>query len=155
MVWDSSTATSDPALDKIRSDAVTLGAAITGNNSSTGESSIFIGDQQGIGSILQVLNTNGAPKSQHYTIPRSNAKSLDPDDLTYLRSKGCFSLPGKEVCKGLMQSYFRLVHPSLPVVDVRAILEPYTTLGFQSVNLLLLWSIFSVAASVSMQVEAQ
>jgi len=142
-------ASSDPALDKNRNDAVTIVAAIAGDTSTPGDASMFIGDQQGFGSMLEVLNPAAGHKSQHYTIPRSKENSLDSDDLTYLKSKGCFALPSQEVCDQLIKTYFHHVHPLLPILDAKAVLEPYTTVGIQNVDLLLLWSMFSISASVS------
>lgn len=39
------------------------------------------------------------------------------------------------------------MHPSFPVIDAKAFLKQYAAHGFEGINLLLLWSIFSVSAS--------
>lgn len=72
-----------------------------------------------------------------------------PQDVAYLRSKGVFSVPTKAVCETLLEAYFHHIHPVLPVVDPVAVLTTFRNGGASAINLLLLWSMFSVAASVS------
>ncbi|TGJ82414.1 hypothetical protein E0Z10_g6353 [Xylaria hypoxylon] len=83
----------------------------------------YVGDQQGIGYILDIV------------------------DMAYLRSKGVFSVPSEPVCEALLKAYFYHVHPILPVVDAAAVLTSFRNGGASAVNLLLLWSMFSVAAN--------
>ena len=58
-------------------------------------------------------------------------------------------MPSNDLCDELICSYFRHVHPLLPVVDSQCFLEQYLKHGCQNVNLLLLWSMFLAAANVS------
>jgi hypothetical protein len=80
-------------------------------------------------------------------IPRTAAKALQAEDLEYLKAKGCFSLPSADVCTALVESYFRFVHPMFPIIDTHEFLARYSKFGVQQINLLLLWSMFSVSAS--------
>lgn len=110
---------------------------------------MLVGDQQGIGYILDIV---GEPSvvSQHYGLPyMANIHDSLPQDVAYLRSKGVFSIPSEPVCHALLTAYFHHVHPILPVVDAAAVLTTFRNGGASALNLLLLWSMFSVAANVS------
>ncbi|KAF1972587.1 hypothetical protein BU23DRAFT_467416, partial [Bimuria novae-zelandiae CBS 107.79] len=65
--------------------------------------------------------------------------------------KGCFTLPTQR--KKILEAYFRFVHPTFPVIDAHAFLSQYATHGFEGINLLLLWSIFSVSASYAQTLD--
>lgn len=110
---------------------------------------LFVGNQQGIGAVLDAMNLNTSKKNQkrHFMIPRQAAKVLPAEDLEYLKLKGCFSLPSTDICKALIVSYFHYVHPLFPVIDAHELLGRYAKYGVQQINLLLLWSMFSVSAS--------
>ncbi|RMJ23671.1 hypothetical protein PHISP_05459 [Aspergillus sp. HF37] len=43
--------------------------------------------------------------------------SLPPEDVTYLSSKGCLTLPDEDAIDEFVRQYFMHVHPSVPVVD--------------------------------------
>lgn len=109
---------------------------------------LFVGDHQGIGALLVATDSDTAKDNQrrHLMIPRTAAKALQPEDLEYLKSKGCFSLPAADICDALVESYFRFVHPLLPILDGQEFLDRYTKYSVQQINLLLLWSMFSVSA---------
>ena len=74
---------------------------------------------------------------------------MSTEDMSYLEAKGCFSLPSEEVCEQLIQCYFHYVHPLLPLVDIEAFFQDYLGTSGRTPKLLLLWSMFSVAISVS------
>ncbi|KAH6657147.1 fungal-specific transcription factor domain-containing protein [Truncatella angustata] len=107
----------------------------------------YVGDQQGIGYILDIV---GEPSMipQHYALPYMAAtQDLMPQDIAYLRSKGVFSVPTEPVCQALLAAYFQHIHPILPVVDAASVLTTFHNGGASAVNILLLWSMFSVAAN--------
>lgn len=79
----------------------------------------------------------------------ANIHDLLPQDVAYLRFKGVFSIPSEPVCHALLTAYFHHVHPILPVVDAAAVLTTFRNGGAVALNVLLLWSMFSVAANVS------
>ncbi|KIW71472.1 hypothetical protein PV04_03632 [Phialophora macrospora] len=121
-----------------------LGAGIS-SPSATVATPVFIGDQHGYGAVLDA--TVGGSVAQRYLLIAATAgKSLAPEDLEYLRVKGCFSLPSEQVCRELIKSYFCFVHPTFPVLDSPAFLRDYASHGLSHMNLLLVWSMFSVAA---------
>ena len=102
---------------------------------------IFVGE----GGYGDILNTTGNVECRHFFVPAETEKALAIEDLEYLKAKGCFSLPTKS--DDLLKAYFRFVHPSFPVLDGPTFLREYANDGIQKLNLLLLWSMFSVAAS--------
>ena len=101
---------------------------------------IFVGDD-GYGAILDAVGVFG----RHFHVPVAVEKALGANDLEYLRIKGCFTLP--TASRELIEAYFHYVHPSFPVIDGPAFLHDYATKGLEGINLLLLWSMFSISAS--------
>ena len=110
--------------------------------------SCSVGDRQGYAYLLDVIDPDRSSGGSHYLIPRA-IKSRRPEDVAYLQSKGVFSLPAENICEALLQSYFHHVHPFSPVVDAKTVLVHYVKNGPKKNNLLLLWSMFSVASNVS------
>jgi hypothetical protein len=109
-----------------------------------------VGDKSSaLGFLSDICHPDGSQGESHYLVPRASKKSKKLEDLAYLRIKGAFSAPSKELCDELICSYFRHVHPLLPIVDSHGFLEQYVEHGYQNVNLLLLWSMFLAAANVS------
>lgn len=84
-------------------------------------------------------------KHRHFLVPTEVEKALAPDDLAYLQGKGCFSLPTGS--RALISAYFRFVHASFPILDASAFCQDCADGRLDRINLLLLWSMFSVAAS--------
>jgi hypothetical protein len=121
----------------------------TGESLDTEIAPVFIGDEQGIGALLHATRPTALNQyqKQHFMIPRLALKVLQPEDLEYLKVKGCFSLPASEACNALIEAYFKFIHPLFPIIDAREFLERYEQNGIRQINLLLLWSMFSVSAS--------
>ena len=121
-----------------------VAAAIPESRSRTAP--IFVGDS-GYGAILDAA---GEVNEGHFHIPAAAEQALTAEDLQYLRIKGCFSLPTES--EELLKAYFQFVHPTFPVIDGPAFLQEYAAYGLQGINLLLLWSMFSVSANyISLQ----
>ncbi|KAF7561504.1 hypothetical protein G7046_g2639 [Stylonectria norvegica] len=106
--------------------------------------SIYVGES-GYGSILDVFRPAGSPKPRHITVNGTADAALDAGDLEYLKLKGCFELPAES--EELLTAYFHFVHPIFPVIDGASFLRDYAIGGMDAMNLLLLWSMFSVSAS--------
>jgi hypothetical protein len=104
---------------------------------------IFVGE----GEYGAILDAMGETTNRHFHIPTTAEKALTAEDLEYLKSKGCFTLPADS--KELLKVYFEFVHPTFPVVDRSLFLQNYAVGGHEGINLLLLWSMFSVSASYS------
>jgi hypothetical protein len=73
---------------------------------------------------------------------------LSAEDREYLQHKGAFNLPRSDTCDTLLRAYFHHVHPICPVVDATTVLKSYPCGESNQCNLLLLWSMFFVAANV-------
>ena len=119
--------------------AIIVAAAVP--EPSTRIAPIFVGDG-GYGAILDAVDSSA---DRHFQILASAEKTLSIEDLEYLRVKGCFTLPARRA--ELLEAYFRFVHPTFPVIDACSFLACYASDGVEGINLLLLWSIFSVSAS--------
>ncbi|KIW94734.1 uncharacterized protein Z519_04711 [Cladophialophora bantiana CBS 173.52] len=130
---------------KVARESQFLGAGIS-SPSATIPASVFIGDKHGYGAVLDAT-VGGNVADRYLLIATTTGKSLAPEDLEYLRAKGCFSLPSEKVCSELIKVYFCFVHPTFPVLDGAAFLRDYANQGLSHMNLLLVWSMFSVAAS--------
>ena len=95
------------------------------------------------------MTPGGTDQELFYLVPRHGKRSKKPEELAFLRAKGAFSIPAKEVCDDLICAYFHHVHPFLPIIDAGYFLARYLGHGCQNINLLLLWSMFLAAANVS------
>lgn len=76
---------------------------------------------------------------------------MPDEDTSYLRMKGVFTLPGNDACGSLLRAYFYHVHPIMPVIEADLILAYHHAGRLHDYNVLLLWSIFFVAANVNPQ----
>ena len=72
---------------------------------------------------------------------------MDPETINYLKLKGVFDLPNKEVIEMMMLTYFSHVHPFFPVIEAKALIEEFEQ-SRQDLSIHLLWSIFLAAANV-------
>ncbi|KAM0811068.1 putative C6 transcription factor [Seiridium cardinale] len=107
----------------------------------------YTGDMPGaVSFVVDLVGTGNSEQNPHYLVSHKVRKDKSPEDLEYLRVKGAFSVPSREVCDALIRTYFLHVHPLLPILDVTEFLTQFTRNGYQNVNLLLLWSIILMAA---------
>lgn len=104
------------------------------------------GDNRGLTFIMDICEPGRSTKASHFLVPMPSIKSLDPEDLSYLRAKGAFSLPHADVREALIRCYFHHVHPFAPILDTQEFIVEYDK---GRTSLLLLWSMFLAAASVS------
>lgn len=107
-----------------------------------------LGEAPGFTSILDACSPSQQPAARHILISEAPI-SLSDEDREYLRCKGVFTLPQKSTCNELLRAYFHHVHPIMPVVDASVLLKLHQTGKASEWNLLLLWSMFFVAANVS------
>lgn len=107
-----------------------------------------LGEAPGFTSILDACSPAQQPVARHILISEVPI-SLSDEDREYLRHKGAFTLPQKSTCNELLRAYFHHVHPIMPVVDASVLLKLHQTGKASEWNLLLLWSMFFVAANVS------
>jgi hypothetical protein len=83
--------------------------------------------------------------SNHAFVSLPSLESLLPEEIEYLRFKGCFSLPPHSLREILIKAYFHYVHPFEPVLDPEDFFNKYSK---GHLSLLLLWNVFMCAASV-------
>ncbi|ERF73689.1 hypothetical protein EPUS_00943 [Endocarpon pusillum Z07020] len=102
---------------------------------------LFVGE----GGYGDILAATGNVDHRHFIVPGEAEKPLAPEDLAFLKVKGCFSLPAES--GELIKAYFQYFHPSFPVLDGPSFLQEYASSGLNKINLLLIWSIFSISAS--------
>ncbi|KAL6691655.1 hypothetical protein J3F84DRAFT_160019 [Trichoderma pleuroticola] len=70
-------------------------------------------------------------------------QGLDPLDEEYLNNKSAFSLPSKHSCEAMLQAYFSLGHPHVPILDPVEFVKSYLSGSF---SLFLMQAILSNAA---------
>lgn len=125
--------------------AVALDTTVSPTNQGT---LLYSGAEHGaVGFLNSLVSPDRARDELHYLIPHGITQAKKPEDLTFLRSKGAFSIPPQPVCDELIKAFFHHVYPMLPVVDTVAFLDLYRKRGCQNINLLLLWSMFLAAAN--------
>lgn len=110
----------------------------------------MLGDQHGYGYVLDMCNTGRGPSEQHHLIPKAAADAMDEADVAYANAKGCFAIPDPAACEDLIHAYFHYVHPTLPIIDIDDFFDRYWGTSTAPFSMLLLWSMFSIAASVSL-----
>jgi hypothetical protein len=108
------------------------------------------GEAPGFTSILDACSPSQQPAARHILISEVPI-SLSDEDREYLRYKGVFTLPQKSTCNELLRAYFHHVHPIMPVIDASVLVKLHQTGKASEWNLLLLWSMFFVAANVSIR----
>ncbi len=118
-----------------------------------GTAVLYVGDQQGLGFVVDICQPRRPFPGNHFVVPRAAAArsgGLLPEDVVALQAKGCFSLPDDAVQAALLRCYFHHVHPFLPVLHPGQFVRDYATGGATKINLLLLWSMFFASTNVSL-----
>ncbi|EHK42217.1 hypothetical protein TRIATDRAFT_229782 [Trichoderma atroviride IMI 206040] len=123
-----------------------ISSAALGQNNQIAGAPFYTGEAPGFTSILDACSPSQQPAARHILISEVPI-SLSDEDREYLRYKGVFTLPQKSTCNELLRAYFHHVHPIMPVVDASVLLKLHQTGKASEWNLLLLWSMFFVAAN--------
>ncbi|KID81463.1 Transcription factor, fungi [Metarhizium guizhouense ARSEF 977] len=89
----------------------------------------------------------GSSVPRHFLIPSGTETFLEKEDREYLKAKGVLTLPQNDTCAALLRVYLSHVHPVYPVIEVEQLWDCYHNGRLGQYNLLLLWSIFSVAVN--------
>lgn len=95
---------------------------------------------------MDICHHDHVKTTRHIFLSVPNTTSTDQEDFDYLKRKGCLSLPSQGMQDALIRAYFHYVHPFAPIIDVDDFVHRYTT---GQLSLLLLWSMFAAAGSVS------
>jgi hypothetical protein len=110
---------------------------------------MYPGEASGFSAVLELCADGQQPVRRHVLLP-SHPSSLPEEDVEYLKRKGAFSVPQSETCKSLLRAYFHHIHPLMPVVDAASIMPLLADGQATRFNLLLLWSVFFSAVTVSL-----
>jgi hypothetical protein len=97
--------------------------------------------------VADICEPQRKDKSGHVLVPRTCPSNIDPETLNYLRLKGIFDLPTKEISEMMMQTYFSYVHPFFPVIEAKSFIEEFEK-SRHKLSIHLLWSMFLAAANV-------
>ncbi|KAL4928917.1 Zn(II)2Cys6 transcription factor [Aspergillus undulatus] len=64
------------------------------------------------------IPSTGSIDFSHYPfLELNNVQALDKEDVAYMRSKGCFSVPDHSVLDEFVNQFFLHIHPETPVLD--------------------------------------
>ncbi|KAL6691455.1 fungal-specific transcription factor domain-containing protein [Trichoderma pleuroticola] len=122
-----------------------ISSAALGQSNQAGRP-FYTGEAPGFTSVLDACSPSQQPVVRHILISEASI-SLSAQDREYLQYKGVFTLPQKSTCNELLRAYFHHVHPMMPIVDATVLLKFHETGKASEWNLLLLWSMFFVAAN--------
>ncbi|RSM03776.1 hypothetical protein CEP52_007183 [Fusarium oligoseptatum] len=108
------------------------------NDTSAWAESLEEGDKRGPAFVIDICKPQRLSNSNHAFVAMPSMESLRPEEIQYLRFKGCFSLPSRVLREALVKAYFYHAHPFEPVLDPEDFLNKYSK---GHLSLLLLWSI--------------
>ncbi|ODV91034.1 hypothetical protein CANCADRAFT_26504, partial [Tortispora caseinolytica NRRL Y-17796] len=77
----------------------------------------------------------------------NSSRDIDSEDFEVLKLKGAFLIPPKEVCDDLVESYFKWVHPIIPLINRNDFMRKYSD-PQDPPSLLLLQCMFLAASKV-------
>lgn len=89
----------------------------------------FLGESSNLG--LLVHDRQGSADVVHYPLPdnvrgsKARLTELDNVEIDILHQRGAFLLPPRSLCDELIESYFKWVHPLLPVVNRTRFMRQY------------------------------
>lgn len=86
---------------------------------------------------------------RHLLLPEAKQIVLTDDERAFLRSKGVYSFLSDTTMECMIRAYFHHVHPIMPVLEADTLLEHYRSKRMHEYNLILLWSMCSIASNVS------
>ncbi|KAI1763763.1 fungal-specific transcription factor domain-containing protein [Hypoxylon sp. FL1150] len=89
----------------------------------------FLGESSNL--TLLVHDRQGASDVVHYPLPenvrgsRARLTELDNIEIDILHQRGAFLLPPRALCDELIESYFKWVHPIVPVINKTRFMKQY------------------------------
>ncbi|WKT42152.1 hypothetical protein QSH57_006958 [Fusarium oxysporum f. sp. vasinfectum] len=104
----------------------------------------YPGDRRGPAFVIDICKPQRSTDSNHSFVAMPSLESLQPEEIEYLRWKGCFSLPPHPLQEALIKAYFHHAHSFEPVLDPQDFFCAYSK---GQLSLLLLWSVFMCAAT--------
>ncbi|KAF5593456.1 cutinase transcription factor 1 beta [Fusarium pseudoanthophilum] len=104
----------------------------------------YPGDKRGPAFVIDICKPQRLADSNHSFVAMPSLESLQPEEIEYLRWRGCFTLPPQPLQEALIKAYFHHCHSFEPVLDPQEFFNAYTK---GQLSLLLLWSVFMCAAT--------
>ncbi|CAG8296202.1 unnamed protein product [Penicillium nalgiovense] len=126
---------------------VEISSTVLGQGKRTGQVPFYTGEAPGYTSILDVCTQLDQTVPRHILLSPDISPSLSTQDREFLQHKGVFTMPEKNTCTELLRVYFHHIHPIMPIVDVKILLNFNQGIQTKEWNLLLLWSMFFAAAN--------
>lgn len=96
--------------------------------------------------MIDICKPQRLTDSNHSFVAMPSLESLQPEEIEFLRWRGCFTLPPQPLQEALIKAYFHHCHSFEPVLDPQEFFNAYSK---GQLSLLLLWSVFMCAATVS------
>ncbi|KAL3417126.1 fungal specific transcription factor domain-containing protein [Phlyctema vagabunda] len=118
----------------------------------------YVSEQTGISLLMQDHDSPANSDIVHYPLPESfkvavpNPSHLDELEISILQRQGALSLPPKELCDELIESYFIWIAPLVPVINRSDFMRRYNDPNNQP-SLLLLHAIFLAGSRVCTTVQ--
>ncbi|KAF5013399.1 hypothetical protein FDECE_587 [Fusarium decemcellulare] len=135
---------STPASSAIANDTSAWAETLEEGESNGDRVPFYPGDKRGPAFVIDICKPRRLTNSNHAFVAMPSLESLMPEEIQYLRFKGCFSLPPRQLREALLRAYFHHAHSFQPVLDPEDFLNKYSK---GHLSLLLLWSMFICAAS--------
>ncbi|KAF5246482.1 hypothetical protein FANTH_6854 [Fusarium anthophilum] len=104
----------------------------------------YPGDKRGPAFVIDICKPQRLTDSNHSFVAMPSLESLQPEEIEFLRWRGCFTLPPQPLQDALIKAYFHHCHSFEPVLDPQEFFNAYSK---GQLSLLLLWSIFMCAAT--------
>lgn len=105
-------------------------------------------------SIMHICATDHV-LPRHLLLPEAKQIALTEAEKAFLRSKGVYSFLSDTTMDCMIRAYFHHVHPIMPVLEADTLLGHYRSKRMHEYNLILLWSMCSIACNVSTLILSQ
>ncbi|PON27027.1 hypothetical protein TGAM01_v203976 [Trichoderma gamsii] len=113
----------------------------------TGQIPYYVGEQTGGPTSIMHICTTDHAIPRHLLLPEAKQIVLTDDERAFLRSKGVYSFLSDTTMECMIRAYFHHVHPIMPVLEADTLLEHYRSKRMHEYNLILLWSMCSIASN--------
>ncbi|EEU37832.1 uncharacterized protein NECHADRAFT_1812, partial [Fusarium vanettenii 77-13-4] len=124
-----------------------ISSAATGQGIVNSDCLFYLGEQPGATSVIDVCSHPQKPIQRHILLRSAPPVTISQQDSDYLKQKGVFNLPQPSSRREILRAYFHHVHPILPVLDVGVLQNLHEPVYVSSSDLLLFWSMASVAVN--------
>ncbi|KAI8720002.1 Zn(2)-C6 fungal-type domain-containing protein [Fusarium sp. LHS14.1] len=124
-----------------------ISSAATGQGIINSNCLFYLGEQPGATSVIDVCSHPQKPIQRHILLRSAPPVTISQQDSDYLKQKGVFNLPQQSSRKEILRAYFHHVHPILPILDVGILQNLHEPIYVSLSDLLLFWSMTSVAVN--------